>query len=438
MDFKRMIRKLKGRNSPVPCGTPGAGMSVFSLQKLMSAGKSPRKYNMLLDTDKFAAMSACTPLGTVIGRMGDMLSGAQVYVTDKEGNERRKYSDIRRLLASPNPMQTCVSFLKSVEVSLKLYGYCPVYTLRGIFSDRPPLAMYVIPVPLFHMTATGKLFMQSDIEGIVDEAYIDWGGFRETLKREDYFVIYDSSFRIDGKYMDIMFDSQTDGLSLPVNGWVAAMTASCRMVTNGGPKGIVYYNSPTEMGNTMDPKDKEELERKLAEKYGMLNGFPIAASPVKIGWVPLDYNADQMKLAELDERCARAVCGAYGLNYSLFNDAKYDNQESAKKAAYQDVIIPDSRKISEALTRALCPEGAEVRLDFSHVECLSPDVQKKAQAVSTAASAMSSLMSAGLIDVMEARMYLSGLMEIDPGKAPADGGGLKKEHNENEEYEEQV
>lgn len=432
MDFKAMIRRIKGRNSPASYGAIGAGLSVFALRNTLSANDIPKRYNMLYDNEKFAAMSVCTPLATVIGRMGDMLSGAAVYVTDRNGNERRKYSDIRKLLEHPNPMQTCASFLKSVEISLKLYGYCPIYTLRGIFSDAPPAAMYVIPVPLFHMTSTGKLFRQTDIEGIVDEAYIDWGAFREPLGKEDYFVVYDSSFRIEGRYSDIVFDSQTDGLSLPVNGWVSAMTASCRMVTNGGPKGIVYYDSPTDMGNTMDPKDKNYLERKLSEKYGMLNGLPIAASPVKVGWIPLDYNADQMKLAELDERCARAVCGAYGLNYSLFNDAKYDNQESAKKAAYQDVIIPDARKIAEALTRAVCPDDAEIRLDFSHVECLSADIQKKAQSISTTASALSSLLSAGMISVVEARTYLAGLMDIDPNDIP-EGNSNKDKGNEQDE-----
>ena len=433
--FQETFRRKSAR-APYP-----GNLSVFRLPSIVGRGVGIREYNMCSDADKFLAMSVCTPLSTVIGKMGDMLSGAAVYVTDSKGNERRKYADIRNLLGNPNPMQTGASFLKSVEMSLKLYGYCPVYTLRaGVFEDSVPAAMYVIPAPLFHMVSTGKLFKQSGIDGIVEEAYIDWGGFRETLSRDDYFVIYDSNFRVEGKYCDIRFDSQSDSLSAPVNGWIAAMRTSCRIVTDGGPKGIVYYNGPTEMGNTMDPQEKDALERKLMEKYGMFNGFPIAASPVKVGWIPLDFDADRLKLAELDERCERKICGAFGINYSLFNDAKYDNQESAKKAAYQDVIIPDANKIAGALTAALCRDGAEVRLDFSHVECLSADTQKKAQALSTAASALSSMMSSGLIDLPEARAYLAGLMDIDPDRVPdiRDDADENDKDNDDGNEEEQV
>ena len=427
MGIRRLFQETFRRKS---ARAPYSGnLSVFRIPSIVGRGSRVREYNMCSDTDKFLAMSVCTPLSAVIGKMGDMLSGASVYVTDHNGDEKRKYAPIRDLLNSPNPMQTGPSFLRSVEMSLKLYGYCPVYTLRGgVFSDSPPTAMYVIPPHLFHMTATGKLFSQSEIGGIVEEAYIDWGGMQKTLEDGEFFVIYDSAFRIEGQYSDIRFDSRTDGLSAPVNGWIASMRTSCRMVTDGGPKGIVYYDGGTEMGNTMDPSDKEELERKLMERYGLFNGFPVAASPVKVGWVPLDFNADQLKIAELDERCERKICGAFGINYSLFNDAKYDNQESAKKSAYQDVIIPDANNIARALTRALCPADAEIRFDFSHVECLQADRNRTAQALGQTADALGSLTENGLIDVSEARVYLASLMDIDPGKIPerrtrADGYG---------------
>ena len=37
--------------------------------------------------------------------------------------------------------------------------------------------------------------------------------------------------------------------------------------------------------------------------------------------------------------------------------------------AYQDVIIPDSRKIAECLSKAICPEGVFIKIDFTDVEC---------------------------------------------------------------------
>ena len=81
-----------------------------------------------------------------------------------------------------------------------------------------------------------------------------------------------------------------------------------------------------------------------------------------------------------------------------------------------------------------------MRLDFSHVECLSADTQKKAQALSTAASALSSMMSSGLIDLPEARAYLAGLMDIDPDRVPdiRDDADENDKDNDDGNEEEQV
>lgn len=369
---------------------------------------------MLSASGKADALLLCPPLATVLGRMGQMLSAAQVYVQDKDGNERRSYAAVRSLVASPNPIQSGSSFLSSVEISLRLYGVCPVFTVRA-FPDSVPAAMYVIPVQMFHMVSTGRLFRQTDIGGIVEEAYLEWNGKREVLAKEDFFIISDSDFTVDGRGTDIRFSSVSDCLSAPVNGWIAAASASHRLISDGGPKGIVYSDYTDSLANQpMSPEEKKELEGRLARQYGILKDFPIAVSPFRLGWLPLDFNASQLKLMEQSERCERAIAAAYGINYSIFNDSKYDNQESAKRAAYQDVIIPDSVKIADSLTRHICPEGASVRLDYSGVSCLQTDRAKESETLARTASALQTLRDGGFISAGEARRHLASLMDIDP------------------------
>lgn len=98
----------------------------------------------------------------------------------------------------------------------------------------------------------------------------------------------------------------------------------------------------------------------------------------------------------------------------MFTDAKYDNQESAKKSAYQDVIIPDAKIISEAITKAVLPEDASVELDFSGVECLQKNKKDEAETLRTAASAIQALLDGGLISVEEARKEIANYIDIDP------------------------
>lgn len=378
------------------------------------SGKIKNDYNLTLDRDKADSLLVCTPFSTVINKVGSLFANGRIYVTDKDGNEKEGYNDIRELLSRPNPLQTRVGFFKEIEMSLKLFGYCPIFTVRATKKSLP-LAMYVIPAQIFHMVSSGKLFRQYDIKDIVSSVYLEWNGLREELSDEDYFVIYDSSANVNGSNQDIEFSSVTDSLSMPVNNWIAAMTASYQLIVNGGPKGIIYSDYTDKMGNqAMTPEEKEILESKLKEKYGILNKFPILTSKIKLGWIPLNYDASQLKLHEEDERCSRKICNAIGIDYSLFDESKYDNKSIAEKSAYQGLIIPDSEKVTEALTEVICPKGVFIKLDYTHIDCLQQDKSASSSAFQKMASSLIQLVEKGQITLDESRNELAKFIDIDP------------------------
>ena len=378
------------------------------------SGKIKNDYNLTLDRDKADSLLVCTPFSTVINKVGSLFANGRIYVTDKDGNEKEGYNDIRELLSRPNPLQTRAGFFKEIEMSLKLFGYCPIFTVRATKKSLP-LAMYVIPAQIFHMVSSGKLFRQYDIKDIVSSVYLEWNGLQEELSDEDYFVIYDSSANVNGSNQDIEFSSVTDSLSMPVNNWIAAMTASYQLIVNGGPKGIIYSDYTDKMGNqTMTPGEKEILESKLKEKYGILNKFPILTSKIKLGWIPLNYDASQLKLHEEDERCSRKICNAIGIDYSLFDESKYDNKSIAEKSAYQGLIIPDSEKVTEALTEVICPKGVFIKLDYTHIDCLQQDKSASSSAFQKMASSLIQLVEKGQITLDESRNELAKFIDIDP------------------------
>ena len=378
------------------------------------SGKIKNDYNLTLDRDKADSLLVCTPFSTVINKVGSLFANGRIYVTDKDGNEKEGYNDIRELLSRPNPLQTRAGFFKEIEMSLKLFGYCPIFTVRATKKSLP-LAMYVIPAQIFHMVSSGKLFRQYDIKDIVSSVYLEWNGLQEELSDEDYFVIYDSSANVNGSNQDIEFSSVTDSLSMPVNNWIAAMTASYQLIVNGGPKGIIYSDYTDKMGNqTMTPEEKEILESKLKEKYGILNKFPILTSKIKLGWIPLNYDASQLKLHEEDERCSRKICNAIGIDYSLFDESKYDNKSIAEKSAYQGLIIPDSEKVTEALTEVICPKGVFIKLDYTHIDCLQQDKSASSSASQKMASSLIQLVEKGQITLDESRNELAKFIDIDP------------------------
>lgn len=366
--------------------------------------------------DKALALMSCTPFSTVVNKCGSLFSNGRYYVQDKDGNEKKSFNDIRALLSKPNPLQPGRQFMNQIEITLKAFGFCPIFTLRATRKSLPQ-SMWIIPPVLFHVVSTGKVFMQSDLKGIIKESYIEWGNERINLDEEDYFIIYDSEMIISPNENDILFASATDCLSMPINNWMAQMAASGTLIVNGGPKGIICSdNGNSEFGNTqLNTTEQKLLNDTFKEKYGLVNKlYSILVTKASLKWIPLNYNSNQLKLHEEDERCTKAVYSALGVNYNLFSDGKYDNQMSASKMIYQDVIIPDAEKISEALTSNLCQEGVFIKIDYSHIECLQKDKKAMADTIAVILNAMSGAVKDSTLTPEEARSIIAEYVDIDP------------------------
>lgn len=393
------------------------------INNLYAKGKV--SFNMQDVHDKMLALLCCTPLYSIVNKAGMMMSRGVPYVVDKDGNEQPRFAEIKRLLEKPNPFQTFSSFIKQVEISLKVFGYCPIVLVRST-RIAVPKSMWIVPSELFHMRGTGNVFRQWEAQEVVKRMFVSWGG--KELDFEDYelMLVTDCQFVFpDSSDRDVSFESVTDSLSSVVSNWVCSIKASHTLMMHGGPKGIVYNDHVDEMGNVaLTATDEEEIKKRFKDTYGLVGKeYPILVSRKKLGWIPLDYNADQLKLHEEDARCTEKICNAIGINPNIFTDAKYDNQESAKRAAYQDVIIPDSIKIAEALTKSICQDGVKITIDFSDVECLQPDKHRGAETLSRLTTSLSGLLSSGVITAYEARKELSKYIDINPDVPEVMNGG---------------
>lgn len=378
-------------------------------------------FDMTRDEEKARALMLCTPFFMVCDKLGSMASRGVPYVMDDDGNERDAYDDVRALLAQPNPLQTWTSFVKQVELSLSAFGYAPISFVRATPVSLPK-AMWVLPAERFHLYGTGRWIRQTETGEVIARAFVKGeDGLQDIeLQTGDYAVIYNSMpIMRGGTQHEIDFVAPCDALSAPVSNWTAAMAATHTLLVHGGPKGILYSDYADDMGNTQLTRDEEmAVMDRFKQQYGLVGqDYPILVTRYRLGWLPLDFNADQLKLQETDDRATRAIATALGVNVSLFTESKYDNQESAKKGAYQDVVIPDSKKIAETLTRMLCTRGEHIEIDFSDVECLQKDKRAEADTLRTAGEALRTLVTDNIITITEARERLADYIDIDPSAA---------------------
>jgi hypothetical protein len=426
-------------------GIDRAGNHWYGQKWLTSlfADKSIYKTDFDLSTNegKALALQVVQPFAMVADRIGAMMRNGKYYVVDKNDNERPRYKDIEALLAKPNLMQDGKSFLKQVEIYLKVYGFCPIFCLRATKRDLPK-AMIAIPPQMFHIEGKGNIFSAQTKEDIVNRAYIKWGNGEINLLEEDYILIYDSIANYPQQDGDeISFYTPVDTLSPHTRNYMSQLIGRGNLIVNGGPKGILYGDDTSDTGNAaLTPKEADELNKSFKRKFGIVGKlYEVMVTNKKVGWINIGANTQQLMLHEEGASCLNEICNTFGLQPDMFSQgATFDNKEAAKKAAYQDLIIPDSELIAQALTIGICPEGVFIKLDFSHVSCLQEDKAANAQSLSNAANAVGNLVNWGLITPDEARMELSNYIDIDPEKPLGEYKQAAQTEPKKEEVEDEV
>lgn len=385
--------------------------------------------DMLNLVDKRRALIACTPFATVIERCGSMFSNGKFYVTDKDGNEhldneKGKYSKIRSLLKHPNPIQSGRQFNKQVEITLKTFGFCPIYTFRALRSEVP-VSMWIIPPELFHVEIDSNIWKKAKLEDIVKKAWIMWGNENIHLENDEYFIVSDANADISMSEQELSYNHVTDSLSRPINNWIAQMIARGTLIVDGGPKGVLCNNANGDIygDSSLSPGEADRLNDKFKRKYGIVGKlFSILVTTANVKWVPITGNSEDLKLHQEDKECRNAICNALGINPNvLISDSTYDNQNGAKRDAYQDLVIPDSENYCEALTRAIVGnDEIVIRLDYSHVSVLQEDKKNAASALSLVSNAIRNLYNDGIITLVESRREVANYIDIDPDDPEGD------------------
>ena len=378
----------------------------------------PEKGYMNMDNDlnKSKALKMVAPLSFILSRIGSMASDGVPYVVDKENNENddKESKRIRSLIENPNELQDFSQFVKCVEISIRLYGFCPIYLLRAT-EKSPVIRLLPIPPQYFHI----RDVRQEDIilKNFDYPAYIDVEDGELKIESYEYAIIHDGMYNVDCG--ELRFFSPISSLSDQVRNYIGQIRARGNLIINGGPKGIIHGNDTSEFGNLeLTPREKDELNRGFRDKYGLVDKpYQIMVTRAKVGWLSLSYDVSQLQLHEEDRAVMQDISNAIGVNPNLFiSDSTFQNQEAVKKSVYQDVIIPDAHRIARSLTNILCPEGIYIKIDYTDVPCLQVDFSSRAMALKNMAAGLETLLSNGIITTDEARIEVSKHIDINPTK----------------------
>lgn len=278
-------------------------------------------------------------------------------------------TQLHELLNRPNPAQSYNSWLTELIAFGKLTGNRYIYGIapetgdnRGRYKE-----LYVMPSQIMEIVSGG--IMQP-----VKNYRIEYQGAYD-IPAEDILHIKDFNPYYDGTGSHLYGQS-------PLRAGLRSLTTNNEAVQTG----VKYLQNQTARGVLMSEEgDLNEVQaQQLKDKFrknfqGSNNAGDVIITPKKLSWVNFGLNASDVSLLEQYNASIKDLCNIYNVPVQLLNNtdaATYNNMKEAKKALYQNAVIPELVKLRDELNRWLVPQyGDNLYLDFDFTSI--PELQEE-------------------------------------------------------------
>lgn len=360
----------------------------------------------------------CSTLSTIINRNALALTNGKWWIVDDKDNDiSANYKGISALLKKPNPLQSWSSFISQVDVYRQTYGEVFILAVTPVgFSKQEALALWAVNPNYIDIELTGKMYMQTDLDDIVVNYYLNVGGTSTVLEKSDVLHIKDTNQNILMSPSDIRGRSRLSGLNNTIRNIIQAEEAIYTLNKDRGAQGILTNSTRDAAGHVqLDDEEQKRLQEEF-KRYGLKSGqAKVIISNAELDWKQMSFNVRDLMLFEGMENNIQRISDALDYPYELLSHTSgvtYANKLEAKRFHYQDNIIPVSKMYAEQLTSFFELAGASLVADFSEVECLKKSETEKASMQNQINQAMRIAKEAGVISTAEWRLAMGMDEEI--------------------------
>jgi HK97 family phage portal protein len=290
------------------------------------------------------------------------------------------HTELHEVLKRPNPAQSYNAWLQEIIAFGKLTGN------RYIFGIAPDTGINKGKYKELYVLPSQNMEIHS-------------GGIMDPVK--EYTLSYNGTYRIAAddvchiKDFNPYYDgtgSHLYGMS-PLHSGLRVLQANNEAVTTG----VKYLQNQTARGVLMSEEGdlSEEQARMLKQKFkeqnqGADKAGDLVITPKKLSWINFGLTTSDLSLIEQYNASIKDLCNIYSVPVQLLNNtdaSTYNNMKEAKKALYQNAVIPELIKIREELNRWLTPKYGQnlyIDFDFSVIPELQEEMDKVVQQMSNA------------------------------------------------------
>ena len=312
--------------------------------------------------------------------MMDAASIQKASLLQKNALVELQDTELHKILERPNPAQSYNAWLTELIAFGKLTGNRYIYGIGpdtganvGKFTE-----LYVMPSQVMEIISNG-------IMEPVSKYKLEYNGTKyidasEICHIKDFNPYYDGT----GSHMYGQSPLRAGLRSLTTNN--EAVQTGVKYLQNQTARGLLT----SEMGDINEVQAQQLKDKFRRQHQGSDNAGDIIITPNKMSWVNFGLNASDVSLIAQYNASIKDLCNIYNVPVQLLNNTEsssYNNMKEAKKALYQNAVIPELLKIKDELNRWLAPKYGDklcIEFDFSVIPELQEETDKVVEQLSKA------------------------------------------------------
>lgn len=231
--------------------------------------------------------------------------------------------------------------------------------------------------------------------------------------------IYPQDLLIFGNANALVYcEYNKEGIEYAVSNLINDYEAKHNIIADRGAMIILSPNPGKQdqmsFGSSLKPNEKEEVERALTKKYGVIGKKKTwKFFPIPMNVTNTSMNVAELGISEDKKENITAICSHLKYPPDLyFNATTYENQAVARASVYNNILIPFASEDSITLSKWL---GYDVEIDYSHVSDLQENEKTKVERNNQVVNYCSSAVSAGIMSIEEARKELNNYIDLENG-----------------------
>lgn len=312
--------------------------------------------------------------------MMDAASIQKASLLQKNALVELQDTELHKILERPNPAQSYNAWLTELIAFGKLTGNRYIY---GIGPDTGPnvgkfTELYVMPSQVMEIISNG-------IMEPVSKYKLEYNGTKyidasEICHIKDFNPYYDGT----GSHLYGQSPLRAGLRSLTTNN--EAVQTGVKYLQNQTARGLLT----SEMGDINEVQAQQLKDKFKRQHQGSDNAGDIIITPNKMSWVNFGLNASDISLIAQYNASVKDLCNIYNVPVQLLNNtdsSSYNNMKEAKKALYQNAVIPELIKIKDELNRWLAPKYGDklcIEFDFSVIPEMQEETDKVVDQLSKA------------------------------------------------------